>query len=479
MTVHLEKIDEVRFRVPKTGGMRTDGVVYTTENMIQKVIQEKAAEQVANMACLPGIVGSSMAMPDVHWGYGFPIGGVAATSVKEGVISPGGVGFDVSCGIRLLKTNLLLKDFETQQEKLVDALFQSVPSGIGSTGRIHLSKREMHKVFEQGAKWAVSNGYGESEDLETCEDGGFLDTADPDAPSDKAVLRGKDQLGTLGSGNHFLEIQRVEEIFDQAAANVFGLFLGQAVVMLHTGSRGCGYQICEDFVRLMQSASQKYGFSLPDRQLCCAPFLSPEGQKYFGAMSSAANYARANRQVMTHWVRESFMHVLGMSPNDLGMGVVYDVCHNIAKLEEHEVKGKREKLVVHRKGATRSFPAGHSEVPDVYQSVGQPVLLPGTMGTGSYVCVGTAQAMKQTFGTTCHGAGRVLSRKAAMKQVNGRDLQAQLKHKGILVRSVSYKGLAEEAPQAYKDVDDVVAVCESAGLSKRVARLVPWAVVKG
>ncbi len=459
--------------------MRVEGVIYADEPMVRHILDEKAAEQVANVACLPGIVGASLAMPDIHWGYGFPIGGVAAVSVDEGVISPGGIGYDISCGVRLLRTRLSVKDLERRQEPLADALFHNVPSGVGSTGRLRLSEEDVRRVFRQGARWAVERGLGEGEDLEACEDGGVLDTADPALPGARAAARGREQLGTLGSGNHFLEVQRVEEVFEPDVASAFGLFPGQITVMIHTGSRGCGYQICEDFLAVMQAAARKYGFSLPDRQLCCAPFSSPEGQDYFGAMSAGANYARANRQAITHWVRETFLRVFGVSPRDLGMEVVYDVCHNIGKIEEHGVNGRRVKVCVHRKGATRAFPAGHPEVPEPYRAVGQPVLIPGTMGTASYVAVGTERALAETFGTTCHGAGRRLSRKEASRRVEGRRLQEELKARGILVRSASWKGLAEEAPSAYKDVDDVVEVCHRAGLSRKVARLRPLVVVKG
>jgi tRNA-splicing ligase RtcB (3'-phosphate/5'-hydroxy nucleic acid ligase) len=479
MTIQLEKIDDYRWRIPKTGAMRTDGMIYADQKMIDKVVDEKAAEQVANVACLPGIVGSSLAMPDIHWGYGFPIGGVAATDAERGVVSPGGIGYDISCGVRMLRSNLAAKDVERKFSDLMDALFLNVPSGVGSTGKLRLNKQEMRQVFFKGSRWAVERGYGNGDDLDACEDGGVLRTADAGAPSDRAVERGKDQLGTLGSGNHFLEVQKVDAIYDPAVAAAFGLYEGQITVMIHTGSRGCGYQICEESLGLMQKSMQKYGYSLPDRQLCCAPLHSEEGRKYLGAMSAGANYARANRQTITHWVRESFMRTLDMSPKDLGMDVVYDVCHNIGKLEEHSVNGKKRKVFVHRKGATRAFPAGHPDVPEKYRSVGHPVLIPGTMGTASYVAVGTDRAMMETFGTTCHGAGRMLSRSAAMKQVQGRTLLEQMERSGIAVRAATMRGLAEEAPAAYKDIDNVVDVCEGAGLVKKVARLRPWGVVKG
>lgn len=475
----LRKIDEWRWEIPKTGKMQVSGLIFASEEMLPKIEEDKATSQVANVAMLPGIVGKSLAMPDIHWGYGFPIGGVAATDVDEGVISPGGIGYDISCGVRLLRSNLKKQEVQNRIESLVNSLFTHVPSGVGSTGKLNLSVSEMRKVFELGAKWSVEKGLGTAEDLQTCEDGGVIETADPELPGTRAIERGKNQLGTLGSGNHFLEVQVVDEIYDNSAAAVFGLFPGQITVMIHTGSRGCGYQVCDDFLRIMQQATRKYQISLPDPQLCCAPLSSKEGKDYFAAMGAAANFARANRQTITHWVRESFMKTLSISPKDLGMSVVYDVCHNIGKIEEHEVNGKKMKLCVHRKGATRAFPKGHPEVPKKYRSVGQPVLIPGTMGTYSYVALGTEQALKETFGTTCHGAGRAMSRTKASKQMNGHQLQENLEKEGILVRTDSYRGLAEEAPFAYKNVNEVVEVCHKAGLSLKVARLKPLAVVKG
>ncbi|MBI4056852.1 MAG: RtcB family protein [Elusimicrobia bacterium] len=389
-------------------------------------------------------------------------------------------GFVVSnCGVRLLRSDLKADEIRPKISKLMDALFHAVPSGVGSEGPVSLSKLEMQQVFKKGAPWAIEKGYGNREDAETIEDGGFLEGADPLLPSTRSVERGRNQLGTLGSGNHFLEVQEVDEIYDLRTANVFGLFKGQVVVLIHTGSRGCGYQICEDFLKLMQRASQKYEISLPDRQLCCAPLSSPEGKDYLAAMSAGANFARANRQVITQLVRDAFMQVMGVGPRETGLGVVYDVCHNIGKIEEHEVAGKKKRVCVHRKGATRAFPAGHPEVPEPYRSVGQPVFLPGSMGTYSYVLVGTEQAMKETFGTTAHGAGRMMSRTQASKQTSGYALKEELKKQGIEVRTSSYKGLAEEAPFAYKDVSEVVEVCHQSGISQKVARMKPMGVVKG
>ncbi|MBI2070705.1 MAG: RtcB family protein [Elusimicrobia bacterium] len=475
----LKKIDEFRWELPRQGAMRVPGIIYASESMLPKILTDKASEQVANVATLPGIVGQSLAMPDVHWGYGFPVGGVAATDLKEGVISPGGIGFDISCGVRLLRSELNVDEVRPKLEPLMDALFHAVPSGVGSTGKIKLKDKEMRRVLEHGAVWAIEQGYGWPEDQDTIEDNGRLPGADPGIVSDRAIERGSDQLGTLGSGNHFLEIQWIDEIYDDAVAQIFGLFKNQIVILIHTGSRGCGYQICDDFLKTMQRAAEKYQIKLPDKQLASAPLSSPEGKDYFAAMCAGANFARANRQTITHWTRETFEKMFGRTARELGLSVLYDVCHNIGKIEEHQINGKKIKVCVHRKGATRAFPAGHPEVPEKYRSVGQPVLLPGSMGTASYVLVGTEQAMAETFGTTAHGAGRAMSRVQAAKRIQGRQLQQDLKAQGIIVRTDSYKGLAEEAPFAYKDVSEVVEVCHGAGLSKKVARMRPLGVVKG
>jgi tRNA-splicing ligase RtcB len=478
MTVatRLRKLDDFRWELPRTGAMRVPGLVYATERMLPKFEAEKVAEQVANVATLPGIVRYSMAMPDAHWGYGMPVGGVAATRAVDGVISPGAVGYDISCGVRLLRTDLKAAEVKAVLPRLMDALFRAVPSGVGSEGPLRLGREEVRKVFAKGARWAVERGYGERSDLEAVEDGGALAEAEPQRPSPRAVERGQNQLGTLGSGNHFLELQEVVEIFDPGPAAVFGLFPGQLTVLIHTGSRGCGYQICDDFLRSMQSAVRKYNISLPDRQLCCAPFASPEGQGYFGAMCAGANFARANRQAITHLARQALLRTLG---RDLGLHVVYDVAHNLCQVEEHEVYGKMTRLCVHRKGATRAFPAGRPEVPEPYRAVGQPVLVPGSMGTASYVLVGTETAMRETYGTTAHGAGRMMSRHQALKQIQGRELLNQLQRQGIEIRTDSLRSLAEEAPFAYKDVSEVVEACHGAGISRKVARMRPIGVVKG
>ncbi|MBI5242863.1 MAG: RtcB family protein [Elusimicrobia bacterium] len=475
----LKKLDDYRFELPKTGGMRAPGLVYASEKMLPKIEREKVAEQVANVAHLPGIVGYSLAMPDCHWGYGMAVGGVAALDGEEGVISPGAVGYDISCGVRLLRSDLAAGEVRGSVDKLMDALHAGVASGVGKGGPIRLDKRGVREVLKKGALWAVEEGYGQRADLIVCEDGGWLKDADPDLPSERAVERGRSQVGTLGSGNHFLELQVVDEIYDPGTAAVFGLFAGQLTVLVHTGSRGFGYQVCEDYLRIMQKATGKYGISLPDRQLACAPLSSQEGKDYYAAMCSAANYARANRQAITHLIREAFERVLGRGASALGLGVVYDVCHNIAKFETHEVGGKARRLCVHRKGATRAFPAGHPEVPEPYRGVGQPVLVPGSMGTSSYVLVGTERAMKETFGTCCHGAGRLMSRTQAAKQVVGHQLACELREAGISVRTDSLRGLAEEAPLAYKDVDEVVEVCRASGIARKVARMRPFGVLKG
>ena len=480
MSVKIQRIDDCRWRIPKEGKMRSEGLVFASETMIRLLQQEQALEQVRNVATLPGIVGPSIAMPDIHWGYGFPIGGVAAFDAEEGVVSPGGVGYDINCGVRLLRSALHVDELRPQLKQLADLLYRSVPAGVGSMRPdLKLSRQQERQVLEQGARWAVRQGYGSEEDLRHTEAGGTIPGADPGLISERALERGCTQLGTLGSGNHFLEVQQVEAIGDETAAAALGLFPGQITVSIHTGSRGFGYQVCDDFLRIMQRASQKYGIELPDRQLCCAPLRSPEGAQYLAAMACAANYAFANRQLITAWVRDSFEQVLGKGPGELRLSVIYDVCHNIAKMETHMVAGRERKLCVHRKGATRAFPPGHPETPELYRQVGQPVLIPGDMGRCSYVLVGTAGAFAETYGSTCHGAGRLLSRHAAKKLARGRNIEAELAAQGILVRAASRGTVAEELPEAYKDVSEVVRIVQQAGIGKIVARLKPLAVVKG
>ncbi len=460
--------------------MRVDGVIYADARLLDDIKADQAPEQVANVATLPGIVGQSMAMPDIHWGYGFPIGGVAAFDAREGVISPGGVGYDINCGVRLLRTQLMAAELKPEVlERLVQTIYQNVPSGVGSTGKIRISQQTVAEVLTHGARWAVDNGYGFEEDLEYTEEHGQMAGAELAGVSKRALERGMPQLGTLGAGNHFLEVQVVDEIYDATAAAALGLVLGGVTVMIHTGSRGLGYQICDDNVREMGAAARKYGIELVDRQLACAPVDSPEGRRYFGAMVCAANYAWANRQAIAHWVREAFARVLGVPIERLGMSQVYDVAHNIAKFEEQVVGGERRRLCVHRKGATRAFGPGHQALPARYRHLGQPVLIPGDMGSYSYVLVGTAVADRETFGSACHGAGRVWSRTRALNETKKRDVAAELRQKGIRVMAASREVLREEVPDAYKDVEAVVAVCHNAGIARRVARMRPLGVVKG
>jgi len=475
----IKQIDKYRWEVPKTGAMRVPGLVYSTESMLKGSKQNEPLKQVANVATLPGIVKASLAMPDMHWGYGFPIGGVAAFDWESGIISPGGVGYDINCGVRLATTSLVEKEIRPKLENLVNALFQGIPAGIGSKGAIKLSVKEVKKVLQTGSRWAVQQGLGEASELAHTEDGGCMENADPDVISQRALERGRNQLGTLGSGNHFIEIGVVETVYEPETAQAFGLFEGQVTLMLHSGSRGLGYQVCDDFLAFMAKHVKKLGFDLPDRQLACARIQSEAGMRYYNAMACAANYAWANRQIMMHNSREILLRVLGIGPRDLGMRLVYDVCHNIAKKETHIIDGKKQTVCVHRKGATRSFPPGHEALSDDYRHVGQPVIIPGDMGTASYVLVGTENAMEETFGSTCHGAGRVLSRTAAKKASKGRAIHRELEDKGILVKWTGRSTLAEEMPEAYKDISQVVEVVHGAGISRKVAKLKPIGVVKG
>ena len=478
----LEQIDENRLRIPRSykPGMRVDGIIYADAALLENIKADQAPEQVANVATLPGITGHSLAMPDIHWGYGFPIGGVAAFRLDEGVISPGGVGYDINCGVRLLRTSLERKDLRPEiLQKLVKAIFENVPSGVGSKGKIRVSQQVVAEVLTRGAAWAVEQGYGTEDDLEFTEERGEMAGADLAGVSSRALERGMPQLGTLGAGNHFLEIQEVAEVFDPAAAGALGIYVGQVTVMIHTGSRGLGYQICDDNVKMLGAAAKKHGIELVDRQLACAPVASPEGRCYFGAMVCAANYAWANRQAIAHWVREAFEQVLAMTAERLGMTQVYDVAHNIAKIEEHETGGRRLKLCVHRKGATRAFGPGHPAVPEKYRGLGQPVLIPGDMGTSSYLLLGTGQAEAETFGSACHGAGRVWSRTRALAETKRRNVAAELRAKGIMVMAASREVLNEEVPDAYKNVNEVVNVCHRAGIARKVARMRPLGVVKG
>ncbi len=478
-SIKVQQVDDVRFRIPREGKMRVPGLVYATEKMMADIRKDASLDQVANVAQLPGIVGHSLGMADIHWGYGFPIGGVAAFDADTGVLSPGGVGYDINCGVRLLRSRLPRSAIDGVLPELSTELLRAVPSGVGSKSHRRLSDRELDEVMVRGASWAVQAGYGRRADLEVTEELGAMVGADPGAVSDRARERGLPQLGSLGSGNHFCEVGWVAEVFDANAANAFGLVEGHVTVLLHSGSRGFGYQVCDDSLRTMLKASSRYGIDLPDRQLCAAPLQSPEAESYFRAMACAVNFAFANRQMMTHFVREALAGFLGQPETSLGLDLVYDVCHNIAKLEVHEVDGKDRRLCVHRKGATRAFPAEHPDVPSSYRHVGQPVLVPGDMGRYSFVVVGTPHAMRETWGSSCHGAGRRLSRKAAMHVAGKKRIFEQLQHEGVWVRAMSKRTVAEEIPEAYKDVADVVDVMERAGLVRKVARLEPLAVVKG
>ena len=480
--IPLEKIDDYRWRIPKgyMQGMRVDGIVYANEKLIEVAKSDEALQQVANVAHLPGIVKHSLAMPDLHWGYGFVIGGVAATDPRaDGVVSPGGIGYDINCGVRLIRTNITSAQLEGKTKNLVAKLFENVPCGVGSAGQIRLSVREEKAMLEQGARWAVEREYGLLEDLQFTESNGFFARASADAPSQRALERGKNQLGTLGSGNHFLEVQVVDRVFYRKAAETMGLTEGQVCVMIHTGSRGFGYQVCDEHVKAWIKVAEKYGIALPDRQLAAAPIDSKEGQDYITAMACGANYAWNNRQCIMHWVRQTFMDFFNTNKDELGLELVYDVAHNIGKFEHHLVDGAQRELFVHRKGATRAFPAGHPEIPSKYREIGQPVLIPGDMGTASYVLVGNPEAMAQTWGSTCHGAGRMLSRRKAMQLTKGRAIDQDLEQQGIFVRAKGRRTLHEEVPEAYKDVDEVVKVVDAAGLSRRVVRLRPIGVVKG
>ncbi len=473
------RIDKYRLIIQREASMRVDGMVFATERLL-KDIGEEPISQIVNVAELPGIVGYSYAMPDIHWGYGFPIGGVAGMDVdKGGVICPGGVGFDINCGVRLVKTNLRLDDISKYVERLLENLFAMVPAGVGEGGRWQISKKKMRQVLAEGGWWAVRSGYGVEEDLEFCEEGGMLSDADPDCVLDKAYKRGGNQLGTLGSGNHFLEVQVVDEIFSKDIAEVFGLFKGQVVVLIHSGSRGLGHQVCSDYLREINRAMRKYGIEVSDRQLACVPFYSDEGQRYWKAMCCAANYAWANRQMLTHLLRGVFERVFGMGWQKLGMYLLYDVSHNIAKIERHKVGGKYRTLCVHRKGATRAFGPGSSELPRRYRDVGQPVIIPGDMGRCSYALCGTEKAMEESLGSSCHGAGRVKSRHKAVKELEYSKVMEWMDEKGVYVFSRGRRTILEEAPMVYKDVDEVVDVVNGAGISVKVARMIPVGVIKG
>ena len=476
----VRKLSENSWEIPigHIPNMRVPGRLFASESLFEG-IDPGTIDQIANVATLPGIQKYSMAMPDAHLGYGFAIGGVAAFDVEEGIISPGGVGFDINCGVRLIRTNLQKEDVVPHISKLIDELFNNVPSGVGSKSRFRASDRELDDAFLHGAKWAVEAGYGVEADVEHCEANGYMKGADPSKVSTKARTRGKPQLGTLGSGNHFLEIQYVDKIYDTKVASAFGIEEGQIMVMIHCGSRGAGHQICTDHLKELSQAVKSYGIEIPDKQLACAPAQSREAQNYFKAMLCAANYAWANRQMITHWTRESFEKIFGRDADDLGMDLLYDVAHNVAKLEKHTVDGKKKEVYVHRKGATRAFPPGHPEVPAVYRDVGQPVLIPGSMGTPSFILCGAKEAMDISFGSACHGAGRIMSRAHAKKEFRGQTIKENLEAQGITVRATHPSIIAEEAPGVYKSSSDVVNVVHDLGIALKVARVLPIGVAKG
>lgn len=468
----IKKVNEFEFEIPKTGEMNVSGKIFASEELIKDIVNDKTLEQIKNVACLPGIIGSSFAMPDAHQGYGFPIGGVAAFDLDKGVISPGGVGYDINCSVRLVKTNLKIKDVEKKKKEIIEKLFNSVPSGVGESGRIKLTKEELDEVLVEGAKWAVKKGYGETNDWKHTEENGCISGAEPKNVSQRAKARGMPQLGSLGAGNHFLEMQIVDEIFDEKIAKALGLEKGQITIMIHCGSRGLGHQVASDYIKLME---EEYGFPKQDRELVNAPIKSELGKKYFSAMAAAANFAFANKQLITHWVRETMKEIFPKFKAE----VVYDVCHNIAKFEKHKVNGKQKEILVMRKGATRAFGPGRKELPEDYRKIGQPVIIPGSMGTASYVLIGTEAGEGIAWASTAHGAGRVESRSQAIRELKGEDVKKQLNEKGIEVISGSWKGLAEEAPQVYKDIDEVVKVSDKVGLAKLVIRVKPISVMKG
>ncbi len=473
--------DGIRYRIAKDLklGMRTDVLVYASDTLVKQIVKDQSLQQAVNVAGLPGIVGPSLAMPDIHQGYGFPIGGVAATDLDYGVVSPGGVGFDINCGVRLASTSLTEKEVRPRLKELMDQIFRDVTCGTGGEGRIKLNDKQLEQVLARGVAWTIENGYGEPRDAEFAEEHGGLDSAQPNKVSLRARERGRSQLGTMGSGNHFVEIQYVEAIHDPEAARAMNLSQGQVVILVHCGSRGLGHQVCTDYLAQMGEAMKRHGISLPDRQLACVPVKSSEGQAYLGAMAAAANFAWANRQAILHFLREAFSKVFGRTNGGGRLDLVYDVCHNIAKRERHIVDAAERDVLVHRKGATRAFARGHRDLPASYKHVGQPVFIPGSMGTASWILVGAEGAMQETFGSVCHGAGRLLSRSAAKKGRNAREEQNKLEAQGILVRSEWRDGILEELPDAYKDVDEVIEVVHRAGLANKVARLRPMGVIKG
>jgi tRNA-splicing ligase RtcB (3'-phosphate/5'-hydroxy nucleic acid ligase) len=476
-----KKVGNLEYRIEpdSTKGMRVPVTIYANEELLEKMMSDRTIRQAINVSTLPGIQGSSIVLPDGHEGYGFPVGGVAAMDAEEGVISPGGVGYDINCGVRLLRTNLKEKDVRPKLKDLVTDLFNSIPSGVGSKGAIKLSQSQLEEVLVKGVRWAINNGYGTEDDAEVCEENGQMNNADPNKVSDKARKRGAPQLGSLGSGNHFLEIQKIAEIHDEEAAKRMGLEKDQVTILTHCGSRGFGHQVCSDYLRVSEQALKKYDISLPDRELACVPNSSEEGESYRKAMFAALNFAWSNRQMITHWTRKSFERVFKQSESDLEMNLVYDVAHNIAKVEKHKVNGKEKSLVVHRKGATRAFPANREEVPKKYRDLGQPIFIPGSMGTASWVLLGQPNSMNLTFGSTAHGAGRTMSRSKARRNYTESQVKQYLADKGIVVKALTRDGVVEETPQAYKDVDSIVNVSHDLGIATKVAKLVPIGVIKG
>jgi tRNA-splicing ligase RtcB len=480
--IPIQQINQYTYQIPQTyhPNMKVPVTIYADQELITKMKTDRTLWQATNVAHLPGIYTHSIVLPDGHEGYGFPIGGVAATDYENGVISPGGVGYDINCGVRLLRTNLTTQDIKPYTAKLIDAIFKNVPSGLGSKGHIRPTQSQLDTVLTEGVDWAIKNCYGWNEDAQHCEENGHMQDANPDKVSNTAKNRGLPQLGSLGSGNHFLEIQRVDKIYNPTIAKQLGITqTDQITVMIHTGSRGLGHQVCSDYLRIMENATHKYNIQLPDRELACAPGTSREAQDYYQAMTAAANYAWTNRQMITHWIRESFQQTLNKDPETLDMHLIYDVAHNIAKKETHNINNKQTKVWTHRKGATRSYPPNHPDIPRDYQNIGQPVLIPGAMSTASYLMIGTAKAMEISFGSTAHGAGRVMSREGAKRRFRANDIIRDMESHGILVRSASMETVVEEAGGAYKDIDRVAEVSDKVGIAKLVARFVPLAVTKG
>jgi len=475
------KIGENQYQIDadSNSGMKVPVRIFADEQLLQKMMSDRTIMQARNVASIPGIVSHSVVLPDGHEGYGFPVGGVAAMDAEEGMISPGGVGYDINCGVRLLRTNLTEQTVRSKLKDLVNDLFSSIPSGVGSKGAVRLSPSQLDEVLVKGVNWAIDNGYGSSNDADVCEENGQIANADPNKVSDKARKRGAPQLGSLGSGNHFLEIQKVSEIHDEEAAQRMGIKEGTITVLIHCGSRGFGHQVCSDYLRVAEQAMEKYDIHLPDRELACVPNTSEEGESYRKAMFSALNFAWSNRQMITHWTRKSFERVFNQSESDLDMELVYDVSHNIAKVEKHKIDGRERKLVVHRKGATRAFPANRDEIPSKYRDLGQPVLVPGSMGTASWILLGQPNSMDLSFGSTAHGAGRTMSRSKARRNYTESDVKKSLNDKGIFIKALTRDGVVEEAPQAYKDVDAVVDVSHNLGIATKVAKLVPIGVIKG